>query len=592
MWNKRRSWFKGSGVVLGVMLANVPGRAALFSSGDENTRGPSILKQDVGVRAMGLGGAAVGVVDDPSALYWNPAGIQSAAQQEVQFMHAAIFADQTHDFLGYLRPHWRRGERETLGLSVSHLDHGQFEVLDDAQSAGTANPSETVVGLSFARPLWSGAWGLTGKWVRQDLFDQQGDSYALDAGYQATRRGWGYGIALANLGPALSLGEVKTELPLVIRAGLARKSLRVARGEMTVAVQGEAPADDRLRGRLGLEWDRPFAEFWRGALRSGYRTDGSRFTLGAGLAHRGLEFNYAFAMNGELGATNLFDLTFRFGPRLAQEVQREELVTAAREALDQGQYSQTSLHLETLEHVSPRDPRLMALRARLNQSLAETIDPALLWKQGQEAQAAKKWETAALLYRKLLIVQPDFPEGAKALKEVEKEIELARAAVAQEAVRKARAKELLGVVKEAREAEEREDWPTAVKAWRRVVQGEGPGGRFQQESAECLARAYAAAEKAEESGQTDRAVFLYRILAEGTPPYKDSAQRRDRLLEKVAAERRRQGQALYEEGLRAYKEGNMEKARALFEKAIELAPNDRAVQKALERLKVGNSPGK
>lgn len=592
MWNKRKYWFRVNQVIWGGVLSALPVRAAFFSSGDENTRGPSILKQDVGVRALGLGGSAVGVVEDPSALYWNPAGIQMAPQQEVQFMHAAIFSDQTNDFLGYLRPYWRRGERETLGLAVSHLAHGQFDVVDDAQSAGTANPSETVVGVSFARPLRSGAWGLTGKWVRQDLFDQRGDSFALDAGYQATRRGWGYGIVLSNLGPALSLGEVKTELPLVIRAGLARKSLRVVRGEMTVAVQAEVPADDRPRGRLGLEWACPFAEYWRGAVRSGYRSDGSRFTLGAGLAHRGVEFNYAFAMNGELGATNLFDLTFRFGPLVAEEIKREELVTAARKALDQGQYSQTSQHLENLEHLSPRDHRLMELRAQLNQSLAETIDPDLLWKQGQEAQAAKKWETAALLYRKLLIVQPDSSEGAKVLKEVEKEIELTRAAAAQEAVRKARAKELQGVANQAREAAARKDWPTAVKAWKRVIREEGSRGRHYQDSVDCMALVYDVARKAEDGGQIDLAVTLYQSLSENPGPYQDSAQRSAQLLERAAAERGVRGQSIYEEGLRAYREGNLEKARALFEQARELAPHNRGIQKALERLNAGKSKEK
>ena len=38
----------------------------------------------VGVRAMGMGGAFVGVADDFTAMYWNPAGLAQMQQREVQ----------------------------------------------------------------------------------------------------------------------------------------------------------------------------------------------------------------------------------------------------------------------------------------------------------------------------------------------------------------------------------------------------------------------------------------------------------------------------------------------------------------------------
>ena len=38
----------------------------------------------VGVRAMGMGGAFVGVADDFTAMYWNPAGLAQMQRREVQ----------------------------------------------------------------------------------------------------------------------------------------------------------------------------------------------------------------------------------------------------------------------------------------------------------------------------------------------------------------------------------------------------------------------------------------------------------------------------------------------------------------------------
>ncbi|MBK8575680.1 MAG: PorV/PorQ family protein [Elusimicrobia bacterium] len=543
------------------------------------------MKRDVGVRAMGLGGAYAGIADDASALYWNPSGIQQIPRQEIQFMHAEIFVDQTEDFLAYVRPHWRRGERETFGLTVSRLAQGNFDVVDEGESAGTAAPSETVVGVSYARPFGPGAWGLTGKWVRQDLFDQQGNAYALDLGYQANVRNWGYGLALANVGTAMTLGDVRTELPLVLRAGAARKNISVGRGALTLAAQVDLPADDRLRGRLGVEWARLFAEGWRGSLRSGYRTDGSRFTLGAGVTRGGIELNYAYALNGELGASNLFDLTFRFGPRLKEETRRQELIAATGEALDQGNLAQASTNLNALETLSPRARALSDLRARLNQNLAETIDPALLWRQGEEAKDAKKWEAAVLLYRKLLIVQPDHAGGKKALQEVERAIDQARTVAAQEAVRKARQRETRALAERARSATARGDWAVAMKEWRLATRHEGPGGPLSIERDRMAARLYDAARKAEEAGRNQQALDLYRLLAEEDPPVRDSAQRLARLLEKLSTERRSQGKTLYEEGLTLYRSGDRAGARKLFEQALVLDPENRAIQRALERLR-------
>jgi hypothetical protein len=43
------------------------------------------LKIGVGARAEGMGEAFVSVANDPSALYWNPAGIGSLLRREIQF---------------------------------------------------------------------------------------------------------------------------------------------------------------------------------------------------------------------------------------------------------------------------------------------------------------------------------------------------------------------------------------------------------------------------------------------------------------------------------------------------------------------------
>ena len=69
-----------------------------FSSAQE---GIFFLGEELGVgsRAMGMGGAYVGIADDYSALYWNPAGLGQIRRMEVNvgFSHNKLVNSATFD---------------------------------------------------------------------------------------------------------------------------------------------------------------------------------------------------------------------------------------------------------------------------------------------------------------------------------------------------------------------------------------------------------------------------------------------------------------------------------------------------------------
>ena len=80
------------------------------------TTAAKFLSIPVGARALGMGGAFVGVANDASAMYWNPAGMARATQAEVQLNHAAWLADIDFNWGGVLLP---VGDFGTVGVSAT-----------------------------------------------------------------------------------------------------------------------------------------------------------------------------------------------------------------------------------------------------------------------------------------------------------------------------------------------------------------------------------------------------------------------------------------------------------------------------------------
>ncbi len=54
----------------------------------------------VGARAMGMGGAFAAVADDPSAAYWNPAGLTQLDVPTLLVMYGSLFNDKTRNLYG------------------------------------------------------------------------------------------------------------------------------------------------------------------------------------------------------------------------------------------------------------------------------------------------------------------------------------------------------------------------------------------------------------------------------------------------------------------------------------------------------------
>ena len=94
-------------------------------SADTGTTGFAFLKLGVGARAMGLGSAYVALADDPTAIYWNAAGLASLTGTQVTAMHNEWIQD-SFDLGG------RIPFTNTMRMRVHTCDQGGGSLLEAA----------------------------------------------------------------------------------------------------------------------------------------------------------------------------------------------------------------------------------------------------------------------------------------------------------------------------------------------------------------------------------------------------------------------------------------------------------------------------
>ncbi len=164
--------------------------------------GADFLAGGVGGRALGMGGAHVGLAQDVSAGYWNPAGLSQLAYPEGAYMHAERFAGVVSFDYGSLA--FPINSRSTFGLSffrsgVNDIKN-TLDAWDPERDQPKPNPeshfktfsaADMAFFASYARALGDNlSVGATGKIIRRtigDFADAWGYSFDLGVRYRTGR---------------------------------------------------------------------------------------------------------------------------------------------------------------------------------------------------------------------------------------------------------------------------------------------------------------------------------------------------------------------------------------------------------------------
>lgn len=323
-------------MAIGLLALAAPRAHAQGSLGGQRagTSSGTFLRIGVGARAVGMGETFVAVANDPSAVYWNPAGLASLQRREVAFSHVEWPADIHYEHVTLVLPSRRFGGSMAVQFGVLGTDIVETTELRPFGTGRTFSYSDLVAGVAFSRRWTDKLLVGTGvKFVREDLGSQVGGPtthavlfdvgsiYYLGLGsVRIATSLTNFGSALRPSGTYVSPYDGSTaqydgfDPPLMFRYGVAFEPIENETQRLTTAFEVNQPADNEQIVKAGAEW------LFKGtfALRSGYnfRADALKLSAGAGFTGdlgglRG-QFDYAYTDGGFLGAVHRLSLGVRF----------------------------------------------------------------------------------------------------------------------------------------------------------------------------------------------------------------------------------------------------------------------------------------
>ncbi len=330
-----------------LILVVILNAAQVFSQNKVGTTAAPFLGIGAGARAVGMGGAFTAVATDPSALYWNPAGISRNGRTEVLLEHTNYLLGTSYNYFAAVLA---IDQENAVGLSVTNLTYGNELVTTVENPDGTGetwNASDWSLELTYSRNLtdrFSIAGG--GKMIIQKIWRESATGWALSAGllYITPFNDLKIGMNIANFGTDMQLsgedlfvthdpnqsiaGNNKKipaayhtntyPLPLLFRIGVAMDVIKTDDSRLTLAADALHPSDNAQTVNVGAEYAWNKMLFARVGYKSMFLPDNQEgLTLGIGLSYDitsrlTLKLDYAYESYGLLKNIQKFAISIGF----------------------------------------------------------------------------------------------------------------------------------------------------------------------------------------------------------------------------------------------------------------------------------------
>jgi hypothetical protein len=313
----------------------------------KGTTAATFLSIGQGARAIGMGSAFVAITNDPSALYWNPAGITKVSGVGFVVDHTNWFADINYNFLALT---YNLGDFGTFGASLTISDIGEMKVTTLESPEGTGQVfgvTDAAFSLAWAINLTDNfSIGFNPKFVHQSIWTMSASTFALDLGVQYVTPFDGaiLAMSISNFGPKMRMqgeaaqtlfdpnlvstgnnGAIPVEylteewdLPLIFRVGLGYQPVHLDEHILTLTADALHLNDNYESVNIGAEY--AFDDFL--FIRGGYKSlflDESEESLALGFGIKQLvvgsiaiKVDYAYQDFGRLNSIQKFTVGISF----------------------------------------------------------------------------------------------------------------------------------------------------------------------------------------------------------------------------------------------------------------------------------------
>jgi hypothetical protein len=312
---------------------------------DVSKRGTSaapFLQFGVGGRATGMGKAFTAIADDPSSLYWNPAGMERLSSNSISFSYLKWI--ETMDFI-HAGIVFKTNSIGSFGLSVTSLSTEEMLVRTVQEPEGLGwrfDAADMAIGLSYAKDLTDRfSFGGTFKYIQRRIWHMEASAIAADFGilYSLPWDGMKLGISLTNFGSKLQmqgvdqvksididpnmagnnsavLTQLRTKewaLPILFRFGLSYELIKSSSNNVIIAMDVLHPNDNDESVNVGLEYG--YSDFVK--FRVGYQSlflvnAEEGLSCGVGLTQGGIGIDYSYNAMEHLGYVNQFTVQLSF----------------------------------------------------------------------------------------------------------------------------------------------------------------------------------------------------------------------------------------------------------------------------------------
>jgi hypothetical protein len=184
------------------------------------TAGFQFLRIGVGARETALSESGTAIVQGPSAIFWNVAGLTSDDRTEITFFYNPWFATIKQSFMAAKIP---IAPDNVVGVSVNLLSMDDMEetTIDEPQGTGRRFSSgDLAITAAYARRISDRfSVGFAAKYVREYIWDMGADGWAFDVGMLYQYENLSIGMVLKDFGAGKTMSGGQLEIEQQVYEG-------------------------------------------------------------------------------------------------------------------------------------------------------------------------------------------------------------------------------------------------------------------------------------------------------------------------------------------------------------------------------------